>query len=599
MADYTNKKAGNYTVLKKLGDGGFATVYLAQHSVLEKKAAVKFLLEDWVDEPDVVARFFDEARTMERLHQHPNIVKILDIATQEKCASEGLPPYFIMEYIEGHSLEDLMKSDQGFTLDEIVKIMTCALSALQHCHDLGVVHRDIKPSNILITANGEVRLTDFGIAKARKNTSKTGEGLTLGSTDYMSPEQALGKRDLDYRSDIYSLGITLYQMVCDRLPFTGDSPNAVALKHIQEHPIPPIQVNEAVPHRLNDVILKAIEKDRDDRYQSCQEMLEALENLDEPEEENGADVPAVDITEMKPEAEDEDFIGDYDPTTSQHTTSKFAARPPVELIHSLRIILIILAFTGLFLAVFKGYYLLTQAKVQLATIPAGANVILNGETVGSSPVSLSLPPMGYLMSFYKEGFATSTHYFDIAARKKIVLEQKLLELNPDFSDFNAALAKLEDQLNAMPSSNFKTKKEQERYQSARAALAKRWNETFSQLEKKIEYVEPNLALIKLGEETGNLKKLEEYYKSLAKRKPSAEAFTMAGLVNKKMKDNKEALRLYMEAWTRNRNYAFLLNSLGEFFLEDNKVAKARQYLEMSLFLYPDQKEIKEKLDALK
>lgn len=238
MSDYSQKKAGNYLVVKKIGDGGFATVYLAEHVVLEKKAAAKFLLEDWVDDADVVARFFDEARTMERLKDHPNIVRILDIATVDKCAEEGLPPYFVMEYVEGRTLEDCMNEDLGFELEEVVEIMSCSLSALQHCHDLGVVHRDVKPSNIMINKKGEVKLTDFGIANAYKNTSKTGEGLTLGSTDYMSPEQALGKKDLDSRSDIYSLGVTLYQMVCDRLPFQGDSPNEVALKHIQVDPTP-------------------------------------------------------------------------------------------------------------------------------------------------------------------------------------------------------------------------------------------------------------------------------------------------------------------------------------------------------------------------
>ncbi|MBP5469446.1 MAG: serine/threonine protein kinase, partial [Candidatus Riflebacteria bacterium] len=252
--DFSQKRAGNYTLVRKLGDGGFATVYLAQHTVLEKKAAVKLLLGEWVEEQDVVTRFFDEARTMESVSEHPNIVKIIDIATKEKCQEEGLPPYFIMEYLEGKSLEDIMKSTDGFTLEQIVKIMDSALSALQFCHDHGIVHRDIKPSNFMLDADGNVKLTDFGIAKAAENTSKTGEGLTLGSTDYMSPEQALGKRDLDYRSDIYSLGVTLYQLVCDRLPFIADSANAVALKHIQEKPVPPIDLNPDVPRRLNNII---------------------------------------------------------------------------------------------------------------------------------------------------------------------------------------------------------------------------------------------------------------------------------------------------------------------------------------------------------
>ncbi len=600
MADYTNKKAGNYTILNKLGDGGFATVYLAQHSVLEKKAAVKFLLEDWVDEPDVVARFFDEARTMERLNEHPNIVKIIDIATQEKCASEGLPPYFIMEYIDGKSLEDLMKGDEGFTLDDVIRIISCALSALQHCHNLGIVHRDIKPSNILITSTGEVRLTDFGIAKARKNTSKTGEGLTLGSTDYMSPEQALGKRDLDYRSDIYSLGITLYQMVCDRLPFEGDSPNAVALKHIQEPPVPPIKINEAVPERLNNLIMKAIEKDREHRFQSCQEMLEAIQKIDDPEEEVvEVDIPAVDLTNVSPGKDDDDYVRDYDSSTASRTTSKLAARPPVELINSIRVVLIIIAFTGLFLGAFKGYYLLTQARVNLSSYPVGASVIVNGSLVGSSPVDLTLPPMGYLISFSKDQYATSTLYFDVKARESLSIEPKLLLLKPDLASFDDAFKRLETRLKNMPSANFKTKKEQERYESAVAELAQAWQTVFNELPKVVDYLEPNLRLIDLSKKYSQLGKLEEFYNKIAGNKAGAAVYTMLGMVKKEQQDRKEALSLFMKAWTRDPNNRVLLNTLGDFFLEENKPGKAKQYLEMSLFLYPEQEEVKEKLGALK
>ncbi len=600
MADYTNKKAGNYTILNKLGDGGFATVYLAQHSVLEKKAAVKFLLEDWVDEPDVVARFFDEARTMERLNEHPNIVKIIDIATQEKCASEGLPPYFIMEYIDGKSLEDLMKGDEGFTLDDVIRIISCALSALQHCHNLGIVHRDIKPSNILITSTGEVRLTDFGIAKARKNTSKTGEGLTLGSTDYMSPEQALGKRDLDYRSDIYSLGITLYQMVCDRLPFEGDSPNAVALKHIQEPPVPPVQINEAVPERLNNLIMKAIEKDREHRFQSCQEMLEAIQKIDDPEEEVvEVDIPAVDLTNVSPDRDDDDYVRDYDSSTASRTTSKLAARPPVELINSIRVILIIIAFTGLFLGAFKGYYYLTQARVKLSSYPVGASVYVNGSPVGSSPVDLTLPPMGYLISYVKDQHATATFYFDVKARESLSIEPRLMLLEPDLGAFNKAYNRLEERLKSMPGANFKTKKEQERYENAVADLGKAWQAVFKELPNIVDYLEPNLRLIELCKKYAQLGKLEEFYSKIAPNKAGASVYTMLGMVKKEQQDRKEALSLFMKAWTRDSNHRVLLNTLGDFFLEENKPGKAKQYLEMSLFLYPEQEEVKEKLGALK
>lgn len=602
MADYSNKKAGNYTIIRKLGDGGFATVYLAQHSVLEKKAAVKFLLEDWVDDLDVVARFFDEARTMERLHDHPSIVKIIDIATVEKCREEGLPPYFIMEFIDGKSLEDLIKGSEGFTLDDIVKIMVCALSALQHCHDQGVVHRDIKPSNFMITSTGDVKLTDFGIAKACKNTSKTGEGLTLGSTDYMSPEQALGKRDLDYRSDIYSLGVTLYQLVCDRLPFVGDSANAIALKHIQEKPLAPIEINDAVPQRLNDIILRAMAKEREHRFQSCDEMLQALIKLNEPEtEQPGQSTATIDLTELKPDQSDDAYASEFEVTSGTHpTTRKFAPKPPQSLINAIRVVLIISAFTLLFLGVFKGYYHLTQAHLKLESWPAGAVITINKEIVGSSPVDLSLPPMGYLISFSLPGFATSTAYYDVVARQNLNLNQKLFELEPpSLKSFQEKTTTLAAMLRRLPDAPPKTKKDQGAYEDALEAIEKEWKQLTEQLTEFADYEDYNRAFLDLCIRTGNHKRAGEVYAGLMQNKPSATVFTFAGLLKKHEKDLKEALRLYMEAWNKDPNNRLLLNTLGEYFAEDQKPDKARQYYEMSLFLYPEQDEVRKKLAELK
>ncbi len=603
MPDYSQKRAGNYTIIRKLGDGGFATVYLAQHSVLEKKAAVKFLLEDWIDDSDVVARFFDEARTMERLHDHPSIVKILDIATVEKCREEGLPPYFIMEYIDGRSLEEMIKSSQGFSLEEIVKIMVCGLSALQHCHDQGVVHRDIKPSNFMITASGDVKLTDFGIAKACKNTSKTGEGLTLGSTDYMSPEQALGKRDLDYRSDIYSLGVTLYQLVCDRLPFLGDSPNAIALKHIQEKPVPPIELNDAVPRRLNDIILKAMQKEKEHRFQSCDEMLQALVALnegtaDEPLESSAG---SIDLLAAKPDREDDAFSGEIEHEMGTHpTTRKFAPKPPAELINTIRIVLIVAGFTILFLLVFKGYSYVTQAHLKLATVPAGATISLNKEIIGSSPVDISMPPMGYLISFSFPGYATATLYFDVAARQQLAVNQKLLAIDvPGLAEFKTGVEELAEKIRHLPSEPPKTKKDQAAYDQLKTSIDKAWETLFLKLSENSDYLEYHQFFIDLCFKSADLAKAEAFYARLMQSNPTATVFTFAGLLKRKKKDAKEALRLFMDAWTKDSNNRLLLNSLGDFFVEDRKPDKARQYYEMSLFLYSDQEEIRKKLAELK
>lgn len=595
MTDYSDKRAGNYTILRKIGDGGFATVYLAQHSVLEKKAAVKFLLQDWIGEPDVVSRFFDEARTMERLHDNPHIVKIIDIATPEKCGEEGLPPYFIMEYIDGRSLEEFVKSDEAFTLEDIIKIMSCALSALQHCHDMGVVHRDVKPSNFMITKTGDVKLTDFGIAKASINTSKTGEGLTLGSTDYMSPEQALGKRDLDYRSDIYSLGVSLYQMVCDRLPFIGDSPNAIALMHIQEKLVPPVELIPDIPMRLNDIIVKAMAKDREHRFQSCNEMLEELQKLDQPYVPS-VQMPAVDITGMHDELIEDHITGVHATAEGSTTTRQKAVKPPAALINVIRIVLIIAGFTMLFLLVFKGLNYMTRARLVVITYPQGAAITVNKDAIGSSPVDLYLPPMGYLITLTMPGYATSSFYHDLAARQTLELNRKLFAVNSaPLSEFSKQIESLAAAIRQLPDVQPRKGRELENYEEQRTLIDKTWEDLFVLLLTNADDERFNRNFIDFCKRFADLQKAEAFYDRLIVEKPSAMVYAFAGSIKMMQKEPKEALRLYMEAWTRDQNNRYLLNALGDFFIADKKPDRAKQYLEMSLFLYPDQDEIRKKL----
>jgi len=595
LTDYSDKRAGNYTILRKIGDGGFATVYLAQHSVLEKKAAVKFLLQDWIGEPDVVSRFFDEARTMERLHDNPHIVKIIDIATPEKCGEEGLPPYFIMEYIDGRSLEEFVKSDEAFTLEDIIKIMSCALSALQHCHDMGVVHRDVKPSNFMITKTGDVKLTDFGIAKASINTSKTGEGLTLGSTDYMSPEQALGKRDLDYRSDIYSLGVSLYQMVCDRLPFIGDSPNAIALMHIQEKLVPPVELIPDIPMRLNDIIVKAMAKDREHRFQSCNEMLEELQKLDQPYVPS-VQMPAVDITGMHDELIEDHITGVHATAEGSTTTRQKAVKPPAALINVIRIVLIIAGFTMLFLLVFKGLNYMTRARLVVITYPQGAAITVNKDAIGSSPVDLYLPPMGYLITLTMPGYATSSFYHDLAARQTLELNRKLFAVNSaPLSEFSKQIESLAAAIRQLPDVQPRKGRELENYEEQRTLIDKTWEDLFVLLLTNADDERFNRNFIDFCKRFADLQKAEAFYDRLIVEKPSAMVYAFAGSIKMMQKEPKEALRLYMEAWTRDQNNRYLLNALGDFFIADKKPDRAKQYLEMSLFLYPDQDEIRKKL----
>lgn len=615
-ADFSEKRAGNYTLIKKLGDGGFATVYLAQHTVLEKKAAVKLLLEDWIEEADVVSRFFDEARTMESVHDHPNIVKIIDIATMEKCKEEGLPPYFIMEYLEGNSLEAIMKDpNKQFSIEEIVKYMDQALSALQYCHNHGVVHRDIKPSNFMLDASGNIKLTDFGIAKAAENTSKTGEGLTLGSTDYMSPEQALGKRDLDYRSDIYSLGVTLYQIVCDKLPFIADSANAVALKHIQEKPVPPCDIlGDACPRRLNNIILKAMEKEREHRFQSCDEMREELDKLldssipDEEEEvlvdnKTGIRTAALDLSTLKADSDDDDYRrDDYDSTTNYTgmTKRKLATKPPAALVNSLRAILVVAVCTLFFMLVFWLYGKFTDVHLKLESSPAGASILINNSSVGTSPVELTLAPEKYLISFNLDGYELENQLLTFASGESREIHVHLKKVDMEsLNKLNEAVSKINGL--AKTASNLAAKTSKKDVAERERIL----QEASNTLNKAKDIFVSHADDFRLGlgyiQAADNLEKIEEakgVLQSLMSTRNTGDLNCLMAIALLKQGRIDEAKDYLSKAYTMDPNSKFILNTFGQYYLDTKEPKRAKQFFDMSLFLYSDQADIKAKVEKL-
>ena len=623
MADYSQKRAGNYTLISKLGDGGFATVYLAQHTILEKKAAVKLLLPEWIEEADVVSRFFDEARTMESVHEHPNIVKIIDIATKEKCQEEGLPPYFIMEYLEGKSLEDIMKDpNKQFSLEEIVKIMDSALSALQFCHKKGVVHRDIKPSNFMLDAEGNVKLTDFGIAKAAENTSKTGEGLTLGSTDYMSPEQALGKRDLDYRSDIYSLGVTLYQICCDRLPFIGDSANAVALKHIQEKPVPPIEIlGDACPKRLNKVILKAMEKEREHRYQSCDEMREDLDKLldpnapDEDYTSSGSsgssdsgktaahETMSLDLSRLRPDEDDDDYTREeFDTSTNYtgYTTKKMATRPPAFLVNFFRVLLIMAVACVFFLAMFQLYTKYTNVSLSFETDPAGAEIYVNDSMVGTSPVQISLAPMQYRISYRMPGYEVLNKLYQGEAGGTINASVELKKTDAEgLETVRKSVNNFNELFEAIPAAPGKNKKEQAAYDEAQRNA----NKAFDEIEKLYDSHNANIefgkAYIEAAKKMGRQNEAYSKIAAVAKKKDTCDVHTLLAIASMKAGNNEEAKRQLDAAYVLDKDNKEMLNVYGSYYLASGDSAQAIPFLEMSVFLYPEQPEIKGILEQAK
>lgn len=260
-----------YKLLERIGGGGMAVVYKAKCLLLNRFVAVKILRSEFTDDEEFVKRFRVEAQAAASLN-HPNIVSIYDVGKQDDVQ------YIVMELIDGITLKEYINQKGALPWKEAIGIAIQICSALDHAHRNFIVHRDIKPHNIMITKDGMAKVTDFGIARAVTSATITMVGSTIGSVHYFSPEQARGGF-IDEKSDIYSLGITIYEMVTGRVPFDGESPVAIALKHIQEKPDKPIDVNPSIPKGVNDLIVKAMKKDQNLRYQTASEMLADLQRV--------------------------------------------------------------------------------------------------------------------------------------------------------------------------------------------------------------------------------------------------------------------------------------------------------------------------------
>lgn len=272
MADIVGKTLGRYRVVARLGRGGMAEVYKAYQPGLDRYVGIKVLHSHLVDDQDFIGRFEREALAIGKL-RHPNIVQALDFDR------EGEMYFMAMEYIDGPTLKDEIKARRGagkpFSLQEIARIFTALCSAIDYAHARGMVHRDLKPANVMINQEGQIVLTDFGIARIVGATQYTQTGALAGTPAYMSPEQGQGERG-DERSDIYSLGVMLYEMVTGTVPYDADTPFAVIMQHISQ-PLPiPTKINPDIPESVERVILKALSKSPDDRYQSAGELARDL-----------------------------------------------------------------------------------------------------------------------------------------------------------------------------------------------------------------------------------------------------------------------------------------------------------------------------------
>ena len=267
--DLVGKYIGSrYEILEVIGKGGMATVYRAKCHVLNRMVAVKVLKEEFTTDEEFIRRFNIEAQSAAGL-SHPNIVSIYDVG------HEGSIYYIVMELIQGKTLKEIIAEDGALPWKWSVNIAIQIASALEAAHKNNIVHRDIKPHNIIITEDGVAKVTDFGIAKAVSNSTITAFGTTIGSVHYFSPEHARGGYTYA-KSDLYSLGIVMYEMVTGRVPFDADTPVSIALKHMQEKAVDPMKLNPNVPVAVNQIIMKAMQKEPSMRYQSATEMLKDL-----------------------------------------------------------------------------------------------------------------------------------------------------------------------------------------------------------------------------------------------------------------------------------------------------------------------------------
>ncbi len=257
-----------YEILEKIGNGGMATVYRAKDHVLNRFDAIKFLKDEFTTDSEFIKKFNSEAQAAASL-THPNIVQIFDVCNEDNLY------YIVMELIQGKTLKEIINEDGILSWKWSVNVAAQIASALETAHKNNIIHRDIKPHNIIITEDGIAKVTDFGIAKAVSNSTITAFGSTIGSVHYFSPEHARGGYT-DAKSDIYSLGIVMYEMLTGRVPFDADTPVSVALKQVQEEPVEPIKYNPNIPISVNRIILKAIQKDPNQRYQNATEMLKDL-----------------------------------------------------------------------------------------------------------------------------------------------------------------------------------------------------------------------------------------------------------------------------------------------------------------------------------
>lgn len=416
---------GRYQIIERVGGGGMALVYRAQDILLNRNVAIKVLRQQFVNDEEFIRRFRREAQSAASL-SHPNIVSVYDVGQEDEVH------YIVMEYVEGQNLNEIIKERAPLQVEEAIRIASQIADALEHAHHNQIIHRDIKPHNILIGRNGRVKVTDFGIARAVTSTTITQTGSVVGSVHYFSPEHAKGVATGE-KSDIYSLGIVLYQMLTGRLPFLGESPISVALKHLQEQFDEPRKVNAMIPQSVENIILKSMRKNPSERYQSANEMLRDLETclLPERRKENKLSFAEVDdedstriIPAIKPMNKSQSVSGSKlsrDNQAHEDRGEQKKKKPSSNAILWISLtVILLLAMLGV------AWYVNKMVSVEEVTVPAVINLTEQEAVAKLEEVGLVI---GSTKREYKEGFDEGIVYEQSKSEGTKVKEGSIIDLS--------------------------------------------------------------------------------------------------------------------------------------------------------------------------
>ena len=415
--------AGRYHIIEELGRGGMGRVYKVFDKEIKEKMALKLLRPEIAADEKMIERFRNELKFTRKI-THKNICRMYDFNKEDETM------YITMEYVSGEDLKSSLTRMGPLSAGKTVFLAKQICEGLAEAHKLGVVHRDLKPQNIMIDRGGNIRIMDFGIARSVQAKGVTATGMIIGTPEYMAPEQVEGK-DVDQRSDIYSLGVILFELLTGTVPFEGDTPITVAIKHLREDAPEPKTINANIPDDMNKVVLKCLEKDRTKRYKSVEELLSELDKI-----EKGVPITDRIVPDKKPTPVGETpFFGDY--TREKPKIKKYLI--PVFVLIAVGILVIALIK---FVPLQKSSESplppsappAQEGKLVVNSVPPGAEVYIDGTRLGITPLNSSLSPGKHSLRIEKSGYREKEEEIEIAsaqtAEKKYTLDRLQAKIQP-------------------------------------------------------------------------------------------------------------------------------------------------------------------------